>query len=140
MQRFGRNFAISCWPGRPACTAGLVVVILAMGGCASSDTAASGPPHEAIGVQGTILAMRPVQPGPADEAADGTVIRSLERTANAGVNASAMQTQGTAIDFVVREAGGATIAVVQTNEQHFQVGDTVAILRGDHTRLSRPGI
>lgn len=46
-------------------------------------------------------------------------------------------TQGTAIEFIVREDRGSDIAVVQTNEEGLQVGDRVVISRGDRVRLSR---
>jgi len=46
-------------------------------------------------------------------------------------------TQGTAVEFIVREDRGGDIAVVQTNEEGLQVGDRVVISRGDRTRLSR---
>ncbi|MGG5811560.1 glycine zipper 2TM domain-containing protein [Falsiroseomonas sp. CW058] len=46
-------------------------------------------------------------------------------------------TQGTAIEFIVREDRGGDIAVVQTNEEGLQAGDRVVITRGDRVRLSR---
>jgi outer membrane lipoprotein SlyB len=46
-------------------------------------------------------------------------------------------TQGTAIEFIVREDRGGDIAVVQTNEEGLQAGDRVVITRGDRVRLAR---
>jgi len=46
-------------------------------------------------------------------------------------------TQGSAVEFVVRQDRGGDIAVVQTNEAGLQVGDRVMIARGERTRLSR---
>jgi outer membrane lipoprotein SlyB len=45
---------------------------------------------------------------------------------------------GDAVEFVIREEGGGTISVVQTNELNFHPGERVLIIRGDRTRLARP--
>ncbi len=47
--------------------------------------------------------------------------------------------RGTATEFILREDSGATISVVQTNEDRFAIGERVMIIRGDRTRLARPG-
>ncbi|WP_237217621.1 outer membrane lipoprotein, partial [Falsiroseomonas oryziterrae] len=57
-----------------------------------------------------------------------------------GLAGSALErgmTQGTAVEFIVREDQGGDIAVVQTNEEGLQVGDRVVVSRGDRVRLSR---
>jgi len=46
-------------------------------------------------------------------------------------------TGGTATEFTIREEGGDTIQVVQTNEAGLMIGDKVRIARSDRTRLSR---
>ncbi|NKC33371.1 glycine zipper 2TM domain-containing protein [Roseomonas sp. BU-1] len=55
----------------------------------------------------------------------------------AGTAAEGGLTQGSAIEFIVRQDNGGDIAVVQTNEQGLQAGDRVVITRGDRVRLSR---
>ena len=54
----------------------------------------------------------------------------------AGSAAERAATSGTATEFIVEVAGGGTIAVVQTNDEGFRVGDRVTILQGDRTRLT----
>jgi outer membrane lipoprotein SlyB len=54
----------------------------------------------------------------------------------AGNAAERAATGGTATEFIIEVAGGGTIAVVQTNEEGFRVGDRVTILQGDRTRLT----
>lgn len=55
----------------------------------------------------------------------------------AGTAIEAGATTGTAVEFIVREDGGGDIATVQTNEDGIAVGERVAIIRGDRTRLAR---
>ena len=43
------------------------------------------------------------------------------------------------VEFIVRTNSGATLSVVQNNDADFQIGDRVVILRGDQSRLARPG-
>ncbi len=45
--------------------------------------------------------------------------------------------RGVATEFIIREDTGATIAVVQTNEERFGIGEYITIIRGDRTRLAR---
>jgi outer membrane lipoprotein SlyB len=54
----------------------------------------------------------------------------------AGSAAERAVTSGTATEFIVEVAGGGTIAVVQTNDEGFRVGDKVTILQSDRTRLT----
>ena len=129
---------------RSACAARMLAVVLLVGSCAADNatlTADPGPRVPAVS-RGTILAMRPVRPGvdPGSAGAGATVLAGLASTADAAASRKDTEVPGPAMDFVVREAGGATIAVVQSNEQRFQVGDQVWIVRGDRTRLSRPDV
>lgn len=144
MMHSNRFFRAFRWLDRPACAAGFLAVGLAVNACATPDSAAAGPAPEVTVSRGTILAMRPVQTG---MGAGTTVLNGLARTASAspgingqGINAGTDTDAGAAVDFVVRETGGAIIAVVQTNEQHFRVGDPVEIRHADRTRLTRPGV
>lgn len=43
------------------------------------------------------------------------------------------------MEFIVRVDDGAVLSIVQTNEPGFRKGDRVIILRGDQTRIARPG-
>ena len=130
--------------GRASGGAWTLTLALLIGACAADNaalTANPGPVGETALSRGTILAMRPVRPGvaPAYAGAGAAVLANLARTADPGVTRKDVESPGSSMDFVVREAGGATIAVVQSNEQNFRVGDQVSVVRGDHTRLSRPG-
>ena len=46
---------------------------------------------------------------------------------------------GQAVEFIIREDGGQTISVVQTNEENFRPGDRVTLTRGARTRIGRAG-
>ena len=58
----------------------------------------------------------------------------------AGTAAEKSVSQGQAVEFVIREDSGQTIAVVQTNEENFRVGERIVLTRGARTRIARaPG-
>jgi outer membrane lipoprotein SlyB len=95
------------------------------------------PPRASTVARGTILAMRPVEP---EWGTGAAVLQGLARTASPPTPDKQDHGKGPPIDFVVREASGATIAVVQSNDQNLQVGDTVEIIRAGRTRLARPGV
>ena len=62
-----------------------------------------------------------------------------------GIAGSAIErsaSTGYAIDFIIREDDGQTTEVVQTNEEAFQPGERVVLVRGARTRLQRaaPGV
>ncbi len=136
-----------CRAYRTAGSALLLALVLGVSACGADNPAPDvkvGLAPEAVVLHGTILAMRPVEPDL--RTAGAAVLSDLERAASVGTPGAGAgggvrdnQEQGPAMDFIVRETGGATIAVVQANTQHFRVGDQVAIVRGDRTRLSRPG-
>jgi hypothetical protein len=111
--------------------AGIAGIFIAVGSCAPTLSGATAAGPEPASSRGTILAIRPVLPS----GAGAGVLNGL-----AGSTASAGQPPaGQSFDYIVREAGGGTISVVQTDELHLQVGDPVVIVRGDRTRLARPG-
>jgi hypothetical protein len=116
---------------RAACIAGILVAI---GSCTTALPGTTAAGAEPAASRGTILAIRPVLP----RGAGAGVLNGL-----AASPAPAGQPAGQAMDFIVREAGGGTISIVQpdapSGEPLFQVGDPVVILRGDRTRLARPG-
>jgi outer membrane lipoprotein SlyB len=41
-------------------------------------------------------------------------------------------------EFIVRADDGATLSIVQANDQGFRMGDRVVIVRAAQTRLARP--
>ncbi len=65
----------------------------------------------------------------------GAIIGGL---AGAAVEGSA--SRGNAVEFIIREDSGQTIAVVQTNEEQFRPGERVVLTRGARTRIARAGV
>ena len=63
----------------------------------------------------------------------GTILATL-----GDAMAAPAQAPAGAIEFIVREADGATLSVVQDNPQHLRPGERVAILREPRTMLVRP--
>ncbi len=57
----------------------------------------------------------------------------------AGTAVESSAGQGNAVEFVIREDSGQTIAVVQTNEENFRIGERVMLTRGARTRIARTG-
>lgn len=55
----------------------------------------------------------------------------------AGTAVEKSASQGTAVEFIIREDSWQTIAVVQTNEENFRVGERVMLTRGARTRIAR---
>jgi len=92
---------------------------------------------------------RPPQPVTQAVAGEGTIVSI--RTVNSGTSVApwraALLAGGSGSDdgdralleFIVRADDGAMLSVVQTNAPGFHEGDRVTILRGDRTRLARPG-
>lgn len=100
------------------------------------------PRAQAANSAGTILAMRPLAMRPIEPAGSGAdALEGLALAASgpAAGEPGSGQNLGPKMDFIVRVAEGGTIAVVQTNELGFRVGDGVVIVHSDRTRLSRPG-
>jgi hypothetical protein len=135
--KIGRIAGPGIWriAARAACIAGILVAI---GSCTTALPGTTAAGAEPAASRGTILAIRPVLPG----GAGAGVLNGLAASpAPAGQPTG--QPTGQAMDFIVREAGGGTISIVQpdapSGEPRFQVGDPVVILRGDRTRLARPG-
>jgi len=68
-------------------------------------------------------------------AVGGAVVGGVAGTAVEQTAASA-----TAVEFIIREDGGNTISVVQSNEDNFQPGQRVVLTRGARTRITHaPG-
>lgn len=123
-------------------------VFLGLGSCAPSAPAPAAVPALAQrpATRATIVAMRPVASMPPGEAGAGTGGRALEGLARlAKPDPGGRTGQPVAVeaaqpmDFIVREPDGTLIAVTQTNEAGLRVGDAVVLVRGDRTRLARPG-
>lgn len=55
----------------------------------------------------------------------------------AGTAVENSASSGNAVEFIIREDSGNTIAVVQTNEENFRPGDRVILTRGARTRIAR---
>jgi outer membrane lipoprotein SlyB len=122
--------------------AGLFAVA-SIASCTSANTAASSGPALAgrpvVVSAGAILSLRTVT-------ADNTALpwRSV-LLADAGAANTANDSGNTrgghvhVVEFIVRTDGGAVLSVVQANDADFHAGDRVMILRGDTTRLVRPG-
>lgn len=145
-------------------------VLLLAGGLAACAPAAQNSTVSAyaVGAQGyvtygTIVGMRPVQVTGtrsglgvgAGAVAGGLVGSTVGRGWRAntvggvagaligGLAGAAIEegvTSGQAVEFTIQEDGGQPIAVVQTNELAFQVGERVAISRTDRVRLSRAAV
>ena len=118
---------------RAAMLARIAGTLFVVGSCAPATPGAAAP--ESTTSRGTILAARPILPGGAGIG----VLNSLAGSAAPAAPGAGQPENGHAIDYIVREASGSMIAVVQTDELHLQVGDPVLIVRGDRTRLARPG-
>jgi len=142
----------------------LVLAALAVAGCQTGPSASSyqrGQMMQTSSVQkGRIISMRVVQTGGEQSgvgigagAVAGGVAGSYlggGRRANAlgaiggallggaaGAAAENAITEGSAMEFIVQMDNGATVAVVQSNEQQLGVGERVLILQGRDTRLVR---
>ena len=102
------------------------VVAACTGGCAPANSPKIDA-QPAPSTTGEILAVRPIAPPPPD----GPVRAALPVGVDSGQRAS--------VEFIVRTDDGSTLSIVQNNGPGFQAGDRVVILRGDRTRLARPG-
>jgi outer membrane lipoprotein SlyB len=65
----------------------------------------------------------------------GAIIGGLAGTAIEGAASS-----GNAVEFIIQEDNGQTIAVIQTNEEAFRPGERVVLTRGARTRIARAGV
>lgn len=132
-------------------------------GCAPANTAHTVSPA-GLGwagsvTTGTIVAMRPVQVqgtagvgAPVGALAGGIIGSSIGggwRTSALGALGGAVVggvagavveqgiTQGTAVEFIIRDDRGGEFAVVQTNEDRLMVGDRVRVVQTDRARITR---
>jgi outer membrane lipoprotein SlyB len=83
----------------------------------------SGPPA----AYATIVSVRPVAGG----GARGTILGVL------GGGMAASQAGPAVSEFIVRDAAGRTLSVVQANSEGFRAGEHVVLIVGVHTRLAR---
>jgi outer membrane lipoprotein SlyB len=120
-----------------------LLAIASIASCTSANpaasTAAALAARPVVVSAGAILSLRTVT-------ADNTALpwrsalltdASAANTANDSGNARGGHMQ--VVEFIVRTDGGAVLSVVQANDADFHAGDRVMILRGDATRLARPG-
>lgn len=139
------------------------LALIALAGCAPTNANTTYGAGEvgtsAPVVYGTIVSMQPVTVKPANNGAGAlagavaggvggsfiggdtrsNVLAGLGGAALGGLAGNYIQNQvgtGTAVEFVIREDNGQLISVVQTNEANFHVGQRVAIIQGEQTRLA----
>lgn len=146
----------------------LLPLLLLAGGavaCAPQNTAntvtAAGLGRAGSVTTGTIVAMRPVQVqgstgigAPVGAVAGGVIgstigggwrantLGALGGAVIGGFAGAAVEqgvTQGSAVEFIIRDDRGGEFAVVQTNEDRLMVGDRVRVVQTDRARLSRIG-
>jgi hypothetical protein len=106
-----------------------LVTLAGIAGCAPAN-----PPKLAVqptpAGTGTILSMRPVEPHAGVEPLRAALL----------ADGSGQDDDNRAlVEFIVRADDGATLSIVQSNAAGFRKGDHVSIVRGDRTRLARPG-
>jgi outer membrane lipoprotein SlyB len=73
----------------------------------------------------------------------GNIIGAIGGAIIGGLAGSAIEgsvSSGSAVEFIIREDNGQTIAVVQTNEEAFRPGERVVLTRGARTRIARAGV
>jgi outer membrane lipoprotein SlyB len=111
----------------------VVVLLLGVAACAPAGTdvvhatAPAGPSRGADG--GVIVTMRPVT------AASDAILVALNEGGAARTGRS-----GTAMELIIRDDGGRTISVVQTDADGFKPGERVVLTGGARTRIARlPG-
>ena len=107
----------------------VAAVLLGVAACAPTGTTGTGAEaarRENMGY-GTIVAMRPVT-----VQGQELLLRIVAGTAGPAVD--------TAVEFIIREADGQIISVVQSNQENFRPGERVLLTRGNRTRIARvPG-
>ena len=106
-----------------------LVTLAGIVGCAPANPSKVAVQPTPVGT-GTILSMRAVQPHP-----DVEPLRAALLTEGRGQS----DDNRAMVEFIVRADDGATLSIVQSNAAGFRNGDRVVILRGDRTRLARPG-
>ena len=106
-----------------------LVTLAGIVGCAPANPSKMAVQPTPVGT-GTILSMRAVEPHPDVEPLRAALLADGRGQSN---DNRAM------VEFIVRADDGATLSIVQSNAAGFRNGDRVVILRGDRTRLARPG-
>jgi hypothetical protein len=106
-----------------------LVMLAGVAGCAPTN-----PPKAAVqpapAGAGTILSMRAVSQQAPEEPLRAVLLSDGVGRSDGNLSL---------VEFIVRSDDGATLSIVQTNQPGFRTGDRVIILRGDQTRLARPG-
>ena len=144
----------------------LVVIIMGLFvlGCAPRQTASTYSPQQmgraATVMKGKIISMREVNvsgsqsgigatTGAAAGAVAGSNVGGSTRSnilgaiggavvgGIAGATVEQAATEGKAVEFIIQQENGQSIAVVHTNEESLAVGDPVMILRSDRVRIVR---
>ncbi|HVJ31617.1 MAG TPA: hypothetical protein VND94_00760 [Terriglobia bacterium] len=140
------------------------VLALCLLGCAPSNTASTYTEGEigraATVMRGTVVAIRQVTiqgdssgagmvGGAVAGGAAGTMVSSNPALAVAGAAGGAViggvagaitedaLRRGGAMEMVIQQENGQTIAIVQTNEEGLKAGDHVMVLRSDKVRIIR---
>ncbi|MCF3947474.1 hypothetical protein AiwAL_11420 [Acidiphilium sp. AL] len=116
---------IGAWTFRALAVLG---VIAGLAGCAATPPPAAVTDGRLPALTGTIVSARPVMLQVAG--AEGGVLGAL------GAPRDADETLAPAIEFIVREAGGRIVSVIQPAPTVLHPGETVRILRGTVTRLA----
>lgn len=106
-----------------------LVTLAGIVGCAPANPPKSAVQPTAAGT-GTILSMRAVAPH-----AGAAPLRAALLAGGSGQD----DENRALVEFIVRTDDGATLSIVQSNTDGFRNGDHVIIVRGDRTRLARPG-
>jgi len=113
--------------------------LFALAACAPADAPAPAATVAAPTSHGVLVAIRPVPATIAN--ARGGDVRGNILGAVAGTAAITAADAGAAPDaafeFILREDGGQTVSVVQTNEAGLRPGEHVVLSDGPWTRLSR---
>jgi outer membrane lipoprotein SlyB len=108
------------------------VIVLSLSACAPARTdvaSAAAPAATGRGPGGVIVTIRPMT------ATSDAILVALNEGGAARSGRS-----GAAMEFIIREDGGRTISVVQTDPDGFRPGEHVALTGGPRTRIARlPG-
>ena len=121
---------------KQACVIVSLLMLSGVAGCAPGNTSATNAAVTAASQAkvstGTILSMRAVKVSNNSAAWRAGLISEARATTLAPDDTQPR------MEFIVREDGGATISVVQSNELGLHPGDRVAIQRDNETRLTHP--
>ena len=110
--------------------AAIALGLLAPAACAPRHEAASHPtpPVPTAAAYATIVSIRPML----GDRTRGAILGAL----GGGVAASTAASPES--EFIIRDDGGRTVSVVQSNLEGLRNGEHVLLIAGAHTRLARP--